>query len=93
MRRALYFASAVLDCQRLIASYDESRKPRGHPLVQNITNILVQCIARMPTSGPLYTAQSPLFSVFIAGTVAYEPSDRQVLRDWFSGTVSGTRGV
>ncbi|KAI4190937.1 MAG: hypothetical protein L6R41_000456 [Letrouitia leprolyta] len=63
------------------------RKPRKHPEVQKPLQKLIECIARMPTSGPLFTAQSPLFSVFVAGTVALSTPDRLVLQKWFTGNV------
>ncbi|KAL8729382.1 MAG: hypothetical protein Q9166_004775 [cf. Caloplaca sp. 2 TL-2023] len=67
-------------------------KPRKHPVVQEILRKLIECISRMPTSGPLFTAQSPLFSIFVAGTVALAPTDRKVLEKWFTGVISTTRG-
>ncbi|KAL8760162.1 MAG: hypothetical protein Q9184_003419 [Pyrenodesmia sp. 2 TL-2023] len=36
-------------------------KSRKHPAVQKPLRKLIECIARMPTNGPLFTAQSPLF--------------------------------
>ena len=47
----------------------------------------------MPVSGGLYTAQHPLFSMFIGGLVAYREQDREVIRNLFKNIISGTRGV
>jgi hypothetical protein len=47
----------------------------------------------MPTSGPLFTAQSPQLRVFIAAVVACEPEHRALIRNWFEDLVDGTRGV
>lgn len=47
----------------------------------------------MPVSGGLYTAQHPLFSMFIGGLVAYRDQDREVIGDLFRNIISGTRGV
>ncbi|KAF2458504.1 fungal-specific transcription factor domain-containing protein [Lineolata rhizophorae] len=68
------------------------RKPRNHPLVQDILSRLCRYIDWMPTSGPLFTAQAPLLSVFIAGTVAFRPESRRIVRDWMESVSSGTRG-
>ncbi|KAL8714149.1 MAG: hypothetical protein Q9220_001877 [cf. Caloplaca sp. 1 TL-2023] len=69
------------------------RKPRKHPVVQERLNVLLRCIERTPATGELFTAQAPLFPVFIAGLVAFRAEDRQVVRDWFEATLSGSRGV
>jgi hypothetical protein len=47
----------------------------------------------MPVSGSLYTAQHPLFSMFIGGLVAYRDEDRAIIGNLFKNIVSGTRGV
>lgn len=47
----------------------------------------------MPVSGPLYTAQHPLFSMFIGGLVAYQAQDREIIGSLFKNIISGTRGV
>ena len=62
-------------------------------MIQQVLHRLNKCISRMPTNGPLFTAQAPLFSIFVAGTVALESTDREVLRDWFVAVIRSTRGV
>ena len=47
----------------------------------------------MPCSGPLFTAQAPLYTVFIGGVVASREEDRKIVRHWFEMVGSGTRGV
>lgn len=47
----------------------------------------------MPVDGGLYTAQHPLFSMFIGGLVACREEDRQVIGNLFTSIISGTRGV
>jgi hypothetical protein len=45
-----------------------------------------------PTSGPLFTAQTPLFSIFIAGIVASRPKHRDLIRNWFIPVCEDSRG-
>ena len=47
----------------------------------------------MPVSGPLYTAQHPLFSMFIGGLAAHQAQDRETIASLFKNIISGTRGV
>lgn len=50
--------------------------------------MLVKCVRRMPSTGTLFTSQSPLFPVFIMGFVAVDEADRDVARTWFQTVVS-----
>lgn len=54
---------------------------------------LLRMIHWQPTGGQLFTAQTPLFAVFVAGVVAYRPQDRLDVERWFKGTMDGSRGV
>ena len=74
-------------------AYYVCRKPRKHPKVQEVLARLLWCIDRMPTSGPLFTAQHAQLRVFIAAVVACEPEHRSLIRNWFEELVDGTRGV
>lgn len=52
------------------------------------------CIKRLPQDGPLLTAQSPFFPVFLMAIVSYTPEDRAVACEWFEAVVSnGGRSV
>lgn len=53
---------------------------------------LLRTVEYQPTSGKLFTAQTPLFSVFIGGIVAYKPEDRAVICAWFDPVCKGSRG-
>ncbi|KAK1768160.1 fungal-specific transcription factor domain-containing protein [Phialemonium atrogriseum] len=68
------------------------RRTRSHPLVQRVLDQLLSCITRQPTSGNLFTAQTPLYSVFVAGIVAYKPHHRDVVRNWFLPICPDARG-
>ncbi|OQV03217.1 Fungal specific transcription factor domain-containing protein isoform 4 [Cladophialophora immunda] len=68
------------------------RMPRYHPKVLQSLSVLLRCVERMPTSGELFTAQSPFFCIFMAALVAYRHEDRLVLRNWFDAIVSGASG-
>lgn len=68
------------------------RLPRYHPKVLHSLSVLLRCVERMPTSGHLFTAQSPFFCIFMAGLVAYRNEDRLVLRQWFDVIVSRASG-
>jgi hypothetical protein len=50
--------------------------------------VLVECVRRMPSTGTLFTSQSPLFPVFIMGFVAIDEEDRDVARTWFETVLS-----
>jgi hypothetical protein len=45
---------------------------------------LAMCIKITPTSGPLFTAQAPLFPVFLLGLLATIPHQVAVADNWFS---------
>jgi hypothetical protein len=67
---------------------DKDRRPRRHPKVQQPLKVLVECVRRMPSTGTLFTSQSPLFPVFIMGFVAVDEDDRDVARKWFETVLS-----
>lgn len=68
-----------------------NRKPRSHPHVQRSLKRLVQCVQRLPCTGPLFTSQSPFFPVFLTAIVSYQEEDRKVARDWFEAVVGGAQ--
>jgi hypothetical protein len=68
------------------------RRPRGHTEVQMSLKRLLFMIRWQPTRGYLFTAQTPLFAVFMAGVVAIFPEDRQVVKEWFKKTMDDSRG-
>ena len=68
------------------------RKPRQHPDVRAELRTLLRCLDMLPSSGNLFTAQSPFFGVCMAGFVAYRPVDREIVRQWFLVVVDGARG-
>ncbi|KAG8531735.1 uncharacterized protein KY384_003367 [Bacidia gigantensis] len=68
------------------------RRSQRHPTVQKILQTLLRTIDWQPTSGPLFTAQTPMFAVFIAGIVAYKEADRAVVRKWFEPICGDSRG-
>ncbi|KAG5982958.1 hypothetical protein E4U55_001058 [Claviceps digitariae] len=59
------------------------RLPRNHPDVVSYLNDLAECIVIMPTSGMQFTAQAPLFPVFLLGILATVPKHRAVSQKWF----------
>lgn len=68
------------------------RRRRTSPIVQSLLRKLLRTVELQPTSGKLFTAQTPLFSVVIGGIVAYKPEDRKVIRDWVDPICVGSRG-
>lgn len=78
---------AALHCR---VNSNRLRLPRGHPEVQKPLSILLRCVERMPASGKLFTSQSPLSPIFIAGLVASHNRERRVVEEWFR-TVTSTR--
>lgn len=77
----------------LAPRWHDARRSRKHPIVEREKITLLQCISRMQTSGPLFSGQAPLWSVFIAGIVAVSDEDRSILREWFLAVAGGTRSV
>ncbi|KAL7938629.1 fungal-specific transcription factor domain-containing protein [Trichoderma chlorosporum] len=59
------------------------RMPRNHPEVVNNLTDLAKCINIMPTSGYNFTAQAPLFPVFLLGLLATTPEHASVAQAWF----------
>ncbi|POR34629.1 Uncharacterized protein TPAR_05173 [Tolypocladium paradoxum] len=64
------------------------RLPRNHPDVVASLSDLARCIHIMPTSGYQFTAQAPLFPVFLLGMLATHPNHRKVSQTWFDEVVS-----
>lgn len=60
--------------------------------MQALLRRLLRTIEYQPTSGELFTAQTPLFSVVIGGIVAYNTEDREVICEWFDPICEGSRG-
>ena len=48
---------------------------------------LARCIEVMPTSGNHFTAQAPLFPVFLLGLAGTIPEHKEVARAWFEQVV------
>ncbi|CAI6098060.1 unnamed protein product [Clonostachys chloroleuca] len=63
------------------------RLPRNHPDVIANLDSLARCIRVMPTSGSNFTAQAPLFPVFLLGLLATVPMHKEVSQKWFSSVV------
>lgn len=59
------------------------RLPRNHPEIVSHLDDLGRCIAIMPTSGMQFTAQAPLFPVFLLGILASSPQHKAVSSKWF----------
>ncbi|KIE03540.1 hypothetical protein MAJ_00071, partial [Metarhizium majus ARSEF 297] len=60
------------------------RLSRNHPDVVSNLDDLAKCIAIMPTSGSQFTAQAPLFPVFLLGMLATTPEHKAVSGNWFN---------
>lgn len=60
------------------------RLPRNHPEVISQLDDLSRCIIIMPTSGMQFTAQAPLFPVFLLGVLATLPEHKAVSSTWFN---------
>lgn len=78
--------------ERLYSSLFYHRRRRNDPIVQALVHKLLRTIEMQPTSGPLFTAQTPLFSIFIAGIVASRPEHRGLIRNWFIPVCADSRG-
>ncbi|KAK2599063.1 hypothetical protein QQS21_005469 [Conoideocrella luteorostrata] len=63
------------------------RLPRNHEEVVSHVDDLARCIMIMPTSGPQFTAEAPLFPVFLLGILATNSGHRAVSRNWFDQVV------
>ncbi|KFA54717.1 hypothetical protein S40293_00769 [Stachybotrys chartarum IBT 40293] len=63
------------------------RLPRHDPAVVANLDDLAQCIRVMPTSGSIFTAQAPLFPVFLLGLLATVPKHKKVSVAWFDQVV------
>lgn len=68
------------------------RRPRVDPIVQNLAQRLLICTQRLPTEGQTFTAMAPMFSIFVAGLVVFRREDRDIIRNWFTRVIKGTRG-
>ncbi|KAF4125638.1 hypothetical protein GMORB2_0882 [Geosmithia morbida] len=71
----------------LEADRTTTRLPRNHPEVLGNLHDLAQCIRIMPTSGSHFTAQAPLFPVFLLGLLGTDPQHVAVSRNWFEQVV------
>ncbi|KAF1982167.1 hypothetical protein K402DRAFT_424753 [Aulographum hederae CBS 113979] len=69
------------------------RKSRRDPLVQQTLKNLIIYMDKLPTSGDLYTAQSPLASTFLGCLVMVEPEYREWAKNWFGGTTKSRGNV
>ncbi|KAL6696554.1 fungal-specific transcription factor domain-containing protein [Trichoderma pleuroticola] len=74
-------AMIYLQCRAL-------RKPRTHREVLANLSDLAKCINIMPTSGYNFTAQAPLFPVFLLGMLATDPEHVVVAQTWFENVTS-----
>ncbi|KAF2456597.1 fungal-specific transcription factor domain-containing protein [Lineolata rhizophorae] len=66
------------------------RLPRSHAEVMTNCRRLSECVRRMPCYGPLFTAQAPLFPVFLLGLVSVSEEDFGIARNWFETVLSAT---
>ncbi|KAL7924811.1 fungal-specific transcription factor domain-containing protein [Trichoderma austrokoningii] len=64
------------------------RLPRDHPDVIAYLSDLAKCISIMPTSGYQFTAQAPLFPVFLLGMLATDGEQADVAQKWFDSVTS-----
>jgi hypothetical protein len=64
------------------------RLPRNNPDVLANLTYLAKCINIMPTSGYNFTAQAPLFPVFLLGMLATVPEHVDVAQTWFESVTS-----
>ncbi|KAL3952866.1 hypothetical protein ACCO45_012809 [Purpureocillium lilacinum] len=64
------------------------RLPRNHPDVVSTLTVLATCVRVMPTSGFQFTAQAPLFPVFLLGLLATCHHHKAVSQTWFDEVVS-----
>ncbi|UKZ67510.1 uncharacterized protein TrAtP1_008667 [Trichoderma atroviride] len=64
------------------------RLPRDHPDVVANLSYLAKCISIMPTSGYQFTAQAPLFPVFLLGMLATVGEHAGVAQKWFDSVTS-----
>ncbi|KAK1251827.1 hypothetical protein MKX07_007306 [Trichoderma sp. CBMAI-0711] len=74
-------AIVYLQCRAL-------RIPRNHPEVLANLNDLAKCINIMPTSGYNFTAQAPLFPVFLLGMLATVREHVEVAQNWFENVTN-----
>lgn len=63
------------------------RLPRSHPVVVLQMAYLAACISRMPTSGSLFSAQAPLFPVFLLGLLAVRSEHDLCASHWFESVI------
>ncbi|KAJ6436929.1 zinc finger-like protein [Purpureocillium lavendulum] len=68
--------------------YRVLRLPRNHASVVLTLKDLAMCVKLMPTSGFHFTAQAPLFPVFLLGMLATSQDHRMVSNTWFDEVVS-----
>ncbi|KAL6897184.1 fungal-specific transcription factor domain-containing protein [Trichoderma evansii] len=64
------------------------RLPRNHPDVVANLSYLTKCVSIMPTSGHYFTAQAPLFPVFLLGMLATVAEHAKIAQKWFDDVTS-----
>lgn len=64
------------------------RLPRNHPDVIANLSYLAKCVSIMPTSGYYFTAQAPLFPVFLLGMLATIAEHAKIAQKWFDSVTS-----
>jgi hypothetical protein len=74
------FSIAILTLSNTDPSH---RLPRNHEDVISNLDDLTGCIRVMPTSGSCFTAQAPLFPVFLLGVLATQHHHQDISRQWF----------
>jgi hypothetical protein len=60
--------------------------------VQQNLQTFLQCLTRMPYSGPLFTSQAPFCCIFLMALVSYREEDRRIFADWFDTIVLNVGG-
>lgn len=81
--RALRYVSFTSKLTSFNTDRSYYRLPRNHEDVLSNLEDLMMCIRIMPTSGWLFTAQAPLFPVFLLGILSTECRHRHIAHRWF----------
>lgn len=68
-------------------SANASRLPRNHPEVLKTLDDVAICTRVLPTSGHCFSAQAPLFPVFLLGLLSTKKEHRQVCDKWMKSVV------
>ncbi|KAF2204245.1 hypothetical protein GQ43DRAFT_365052 [Delitschia confertaspora ATCC 74209] len=85
-------AASYVEAAQIYLQCRAISRPREHIEVQRSLLRLLKLIEWQPTSGKLFTAQTPLFAVFIAGIVSSTQYQRAVVKKWFKATTEESRG-